>query len=83
MAVGKPVVVSPVGMNCEILQRGLCGTGAGNDDEWIGALDFYIRDRRSAHACGITGRAIVQEFYSLEANLPKFVNALNYVYDNR
>jgi glycosyltransferase involved in cell wall biosynthesis len=71
MAVGRPVVVSPVGSNAEILAAGPVGLAAREPSDWVGALDRLHRDRTFAAACGAAGRRLVEERYSVAANAPK------------
>ena len=59
MACGAPVVVSPVGMNREILKLGDVGIGASSCDEWYQALEVFYRDRDHARRIGSEGRAVV------------------------
>ena len=52
MACGIPVVVSPVGMNAEVLQKGDVGFGASSIDEWVSALDDLIRNPENGRRMG-------------------------------
>jgi glycosyltransferase involved in cell wall biosynthesis len=63
MAAGLPVVVSPVGMNVDVLSAGQLGVGARTTDEWVDALLMLIdaRDRRAA--MGAAGRAVASARY--------------------
>jgi len=63
MAVGLPVVVSPVGMNQELLAQADCGLGARDKDDWIEMLSALIADPGRAAAMGRAGRALVMERY--------------------
>jgi len=63
MATGIPAVVSPVGMNREILDIGSVGVGANDDEGWYEALSCYHRDPHRRESDGREGRAIaVQKF---------------------
>lgn len=64
MACGVPVVVSPVGMNAEILSMDFIGFSARNEADWYEALDNLYRDHTLAHKCGATGRLIVEQHFS-------------------
>jgi glycosyltransferase involved in cell wall biosynthesis len=44
MAAGVPVVVSPVGMNAEVLKLGELGVGAARDDDWVESLSFLLAE---------------------------------------
>lgn len=64
MASGVPVVVSPVGMNVEVLSLGRIGFAAKSNAEWYEALDFLYKDRDLAHKYGLTGRLIAEKHFS-------------------
>jgi glycosyltransferase involved in cell wall biosynthesis len=63
MAVGLPVVVSPVGMNVEVLAQADCGLGPRSGDDWIAALDTLIAEPDRAAAMGRAGRELVLQRY--------------------
>ncbi|MFZ1985260.1 MAG: glycosyltransferase [Desulfatitalea sp.] len=65
MAAGVPVVVSPVGMNLEVLAH-LEGSGltATRDGQWTDALDFIYRHRDTARTWGAKGREVAEKYYS-------------------
>ena len=65
MAAGLPVVVSPVGMNVEVLGKGDCGLAASTESEWYDALSRLASDPNGAQDLGRTGRLIVEAHYSV------------------
>lgn len=66
MAAGLPVVVSPVGMNESVLQKGRCGFAAITPDEWYTALELLYKDRSLQMELGQKGRKIVEQFYNAD-----------------
>jgi glycosyltransferase involved in cell wall biosynthesis len=66
MAVGLPVVVSPVGMNQEVLQKGNCGFAATSPEEWYEALDRLYSDWSLQIKLSQAGRKIVEQFYNAD-----------------
>lgn len=70
MACGVPVVVSPVGMNAQVLSLGAVGLGASNQNEWIAALVGLLRDKKERVNMGINGRSIVEERFSIQVVAP-------------
>lgn len=76
MAVGIPVVASPVGMNLEVVEDGRSGFLAALKEEWVDKLSLLIKDNDLRKSMGRRGREIVQERYSLASNRDKFVNIL-------
>lgn len=66
MACGSCVVVSPVGMNRDVLKQGQIGFGANSHAEWLDALDFLICNPVIRAEMGNTGRSVVVERYSVQ-----------------
>jgi len=65
MACGLPVIVSPVGMNAEVLGRGALGFAARESDEWLAALHAYHDDPALRARHGGVGREVVLREYDL------------------
>jgi glycosyltransferase involved in cell wall biosynthesis len=82
MACGIPVVVTPCGMNAEVLQKGCVGFGARTDAEWIDALDALITNPDLAARMGQAGRAVVERDYSLNVLAPRLAGILRGVVQN-
>lgn len=79
MATGIPVVVSPVGMNSEVLSMGTVGFAAENEGDWYEALDNLYKDRSLAHKYGATGRLIAEQHFSrtvVSSNIARIVKEL-------
>jgi glycosyltransferase involved in cell wall biosynthesis len=66
MSCGVSVVVSPVGMNVEILELGSVGESANSADEWVGALEALIEDPKLAAARGEQGREVTLKSFSID-----------------
>ena len=66
MATSVPVVVSPVGMNREILAKGEIGFAAETEQEWYEALEELYRNWTAQKRMGGAGRKLVEQFYSTE-----------------
>jgi glycosyltransferase involved in cell wall biosynthesis len=64
MAAGVPVVVSPVGMNKEILDKGEVGFAATNADEWYEALETLYKGQNLQISMGNAARGVVEEHFS-------------------
>ena len=76
MAVGLPVVVSPVGMNGEILAHGSCGFEAKTNDDWVDAISTLLKEPALADQMGRTGRQIVGARYARNVVAPQLVQLL-------
>lgn len=73
MACGIPVVVSPVGVNKEIVKEGENGFLAGNSEEWVDKLLTIIRSRNLQELFSKRGRKTAQETYSRDVLFPKWL----------
>ena len=71
MALGIPVVASPIGTGGEILASEAVGMAARNLDEWYKGLETLYEDRQLANRCGEKGREVAVRSYSLTTNAPR------------
>ena len=78
MACGLPVVVSDYGMNSEILALDFIGYGVTDKDSWCEALQILIDDISLRERAGISARAVVTKYYSIEVATKKW----NCVFEN-
>lgn len=76
MACGVPVVVSPVGMNAEVLAKGAVGFGPRNTAEWVDALSSLLAKFESGRAIGQVARHVVEQHYSLNVLAPRLAQIL-------
>ena len=82
MACGVPVVVSPVGMNREVLGLGRVGYGAETLSQWSEALDALLSDGEAAKRMGHTGREVVLQHFSVAVITPKLAALMRQVARN-
>lgn len=71
MACAIPVVVSPVGMNLEVLGLGEVGLSANNTSEWYDALVYLYKNRTLGHNYGKNGRIVVEDNFSQKVIIQK------------
>jgi glycosyltransferase involved in cell wall biosynthesis len=76
MACGLPVVASPVGANCEIVEENRNGFLAANAGEWFEKLSALIENADLRKRLGTSGRAKVAAGYTLEHGLSKWLEIL-------
>jgi glycosyltransferase involved in cell wall biosynthesis len=74
MSCGLPVVVSPVGMNNEVLAMGNIGFAPRSEAEWTDALLWLLDNPTKAADMGAAGRRIVEEHYSLRMMAPRLAD---------
>jgi glycosyltransferase involved in cell wall biosynthesis len=75
MAAGLPVVVTPAGMNREVLALGEVGFGANTEPEWFTALSTLLRDAAIRQRMGTAGRAVVEQHFSLHRLAARYAAA--------
>lgn len=63
MSCGKPVVVSPVGNNNYILNKGLIGNGATSGQDWLNAFILLKGDDDYYSVCSANARALACKDY--------------------
>ena len=70
MACAKPVLVSPVGKNRELLSEGNIGFGATHEKDWMEALQVLKDDSTLRNVLGKNGRKLAEEKYSVKTWTP-------------
>jgi glycosyltransferase involved in cell wall biosynthesis len=76
MATGRPVVISPVGVNVDVVEHGCNGFLAGTNEEWVEALLQLARSPELRKQMGLAARETVVERYSAEVGSRKFADAV-------
>ncbi|WP_242693104.1 glycosyltransferase family 4 protein [Sabulibacter ruber] len=67
MALGIPAVVSPVGMNTEVVDDGLNGYVCATPQEWYSALETMLLDSRLRSEFGKAARNKIESCYAVTA----------------
>ncbi|RDU96035.1 glycosyltransferase family 4 protein [Trinickia dinghuensis] len=75
MAAGIPVVVSPYGMNAELLALDRIGVGAVSSDDWVDALQLLHGDQALRERLGAAGRAVAETDFSTASVANKIAKA--------
>lgn len=73
MALAIPTLMSPVGVNTEIIQQGINGYLPAREEEWVAILSELIEDRQLRERIGAAGRKTVEEHYSVDAWKSKYL----------
>ncbi|HCA82297.1 MAG TPA: glycosyl transferase family 1, partial [Flavobacteriales bacterium] len=76
MSIGIPSVMSPVGVNTQIIRHGENGFLAGTEAEWFEILSLLIESPELRKQIGSSGRQTVVENYSVLANRENYLNIL-------
>ncbi len=74
MALEIPTIMSPVGVNADIIRDGENGFLAANDKEWVNKITMLIENAELRKKIGAAGRKTVEEYYSVEANKDKWAD---------
>jgi hypothetical protein len=62
-----------------VMQNGVQGFMAANDDEWIEGLLKLVDDAALRKRMGVAGRKTVEELFSVNANFPKYLQVFKTV----
>ncbi|MFH1574842.1 MAG: glycosyltransferase family 4 protein, partial [Acidobacteriota bacterium] len=71
MAAGLPVIASPVGANTEIVDDGVEGFLADDENAWYRSLSLLADDPDLRHRMGSAGRFKVEARFTIDAVLPR------------
>lgn len=79
MAAGIPAVVSPVGVNKEIVEEGLNGFLASSPEEWLEKISNLIERKVDVDKICLRARKTVEEEYSVKVNAVKLKKVIEKV----
>jgi glycosyltransferase involved in cell wall biosynthesis len=74
LSMGIPAVVSPVGVNTEIVTPGKTGFIANTTEEWENALRMLLEDAALRTNMGREGRRFIEMNYSVQVTREAFIN---------
>ncbi|MDF7810205.1 glycosyltransferase family 4 protein [Hymenobacter sp. YC55] len=74
MSLGMPALVSPVGMNTEVVQNGYNGFVCNKLEQWYEALRRLLVDQKLRATQGTAARRTIVERYSVASNKHNFIN---------
>src|SRR5436190_10996990 len=77
MALGIPTLMSPVGVNSEIIQNGVNGYLPSTEDEWVDMVSLLVENKDCRIKIGSAGRQTVIDRYSVHAWKDKYVEYFN------
>ena len=76
MACGIPSIASPVGVNSHIVESGVNGFLAESPEQWATHLAALLSDKSLRSSMGQAARETVERKYSVEANLPLWIDSV-------
>ena len=74
LALGIPALVSPVGVNSEIVEHGVEGYHCTTDEDWYECLSKLLTDTELRTQMGQAGRQKVVDHYSVRSNSESFLS---------
>lgn len=83
MAAGIATIMSPVGVNKEIIVEGENGFSANSEAEWLEIIDKLIDDKNLRNKLGEAGRKTVENSFSVEANKKLYLDYFNELIDTK
>ncbi len=78
MALGIPALVSPVGVNTDIVDDGINGYICSTPENWEKALRLLLSDRTLLKQISINTRSKIEKAYSVKSNTNNFLSLLGY-----
>ena len=76
MSLSKPAVMSPVGVNPEIIEHGVNGYLAESTEEWFQRLSQLIDSPELRSKIGTEGRRTIEQRYSVNSAQGKLLSML-------
>ena len=77
MSLEIATIMSPVGVNSEIISDGINGFLADSDDEWFQKLCFLIDSETLRSEFGKKARETIVKYYSVESQKNKYLEILH------
>ncbi len=77
MSLGISTVMSPVGMNNQLINHYDNGLLANSEREWLECLTMLIENKSLRKKIGLAGHQTIKESYSVEALKPIYLNLFN------
>lgn len=81
MALGIPALVSPVGVNTEIVDNNHDGFICTTDEEWYRNIRLLLQNDELRSKLGLAAREKVENKYSVQANCRNFLNLFTFFSD--
>lgn len=83
MALEIPTIMSPVGVNAEIINNGVNGFLADDEHDWFNLICTLIENKALREKIGKEARKTVEDKYSVNANKEKYLNAIRGILASR
>jgi glycosyltransferase involved in cell wall biosynthesis len=77
MSLGIPAVVSPVGVNVQIVDEGVTGFVCDTADEWRHSIEMLLNNVQLRTNMGVAARKKIEYSYSVISSAPLFIDLFN------
>ena len=79
MSLGIPCVAAAIGANMRVIEESITGYLVKTDEEWYTKIKALAENRKLRTELGIRGRKVVEEKFSIHANLDNYLSVLHSV----
>ena len=76
MSCKKPVIASPVGMNCTIVNNNINGFLVNSEDEWFKAFEALYENHRLREEMGNNNYMKIKSDFNHSKNCIKYINLI-------
>lgn len=76
-ACGIPAIVSPIGMNKEVVTPSENGFWASTEEEWLTAIKTLRQEKELRNYMGLQGRKAVENKFAIQVTAKKWIGILN------
>ena len=73
MSLGVPAIVSPVGVNTDIVEHGMNGYVCDTVEEWEASLRSVLSDKDKVITVAKNSRKKIEDYYSVKSNKDNFI----------
>ncbi|MEZ4884601.1 MAG: glycosyltransferase family 4 protein [Chitinophagales bacterium] len=81
MTLGIPTVATAIGANFRVIEDGVSGFLVQKNEEWLKVLQQLLDNPSLRKEIGVKARQRVQDYYSIEANKHKYLDAFSKVFN--
>jgi len=82
MALAIPTIMSPVGVNTEIIQEGENGLLASTTEEWVAKISLLIESESLRKEIGNAGKLTVESKFSIHVNQSLYLKLFDTLLQN-
>ncbi len=77
LSLGIPAIVSPIGVNIQIVDEDQNGFICESEEEWYKALYYFMKDEKHRDEMKSAARSKVEDYYSVKSNTSNFLSIIS------